>query len=304
MGKMTKLHINKCHSCQLSKQIRHTKERQTITDTPTTTFETISIDTIGPLRYSDNFRYILLLQDELSKYIIVQPITTKDAKTIAKTIVEKVILKYGHFKTLKSDNGTEFKNEIIKNICDMLNISQRFTANYHHQSLGANERNHRVLNEFLLNLASENNWHYYIPFYEFSYNITPHVNSTYSPYEIIFGKLPYLPDDVINCKNPVYDLHNYASEVKARIKHAIERAKQLIELEKTNRDNLNLEPINSITLSVGDLVLIHSESRRKQERPYKGPFKITKIINNNVTLEINGKEKTYHKNSLKLYNSN
>lgn len=32
-------------------------------DTPATTFEKISIDTTGPFRYSDNFSYIMLLQD-------------------------------------------------------------------------------------------------------------------------------------------------------------------------------------------------------------------------------------------------
>lgn len=94
MDIMTTLYINKCHSCHLSKQIRHTEEQKIITYTPTTAFEIISIDTIGPLRYLDKFRYISLLKDELSK-LIVHPIATKSARTVPRTIVENFVLKYG-----------------------------------------------------------------------------------------------------------------------------------------------------------------------------------------------------------------
>lgn len=173
-----------------------------------------------------------MLQDELSKYIIVHPIATKDAKTIAQTIVEKFILKSGYFKTLRSNNGTEFKNELLKNICDILNISQKFSANYHHLSLGQ-----------------------------------------------------------------IYNIENYANEERTCMKHAIEKAKQIIKSEKINRFNKNSEQTISNTLSVGDRVLIRSESRCKQERPYKGPYKVSNVSDNNITVT-----KIYHKNSLKPYN--
>ena len=51
-----------------------------ITETPDNSFEIVSIDTVGPLRLSNNYRYIFTLQYELTKYVIAQPIETKQAK--------------------------------------------------------------------------------------------------------------------------------------------------------------------------------------------------------------------------------
>lgn len=120
------------------------------------------------------------MQCELTKYVIAHPIETKDARSIAKTLVEQFILKYGCFKILKSDRGTEFNNELLKEVCNLLNINQKFSAPYHHQSIGSIERNHRVLNEYLLKFVDDYEWDKWIPYYTFAYNTTPHVNSNYS----------------------------------------------------------------------------------------------------------------------------
>lgn len=118
---------------------------------------------------------------------------TKDAKSVAKTFVEQFILIYGHFEVLKSDKGT---NKLMSEVCQLLNIKQIFSAQYHHETLGSIERNHRVLNEFLLNYCKDDQWDVWIPYYTFAYNTTPHVDTVYTPYELIFAKLPYLPKDV------------------------------------------------------------------------------------------------------------
>ena len=120
----------------------------TITETHSNSFEIIQIDMIGSLRISNAYRYIILTkQCNLTKYIVAYPIETKDAKTIVKILVEQFILKYGCFKTLKSDRGTEFQNEILEEVCNLLKFNEKFSAPYHHQTIGSLERNQRVLNE-------------------------------------------------------------------------------------------------------------------------------------------------------------
>lgn len=51
----------------------------------------ISIDTVGPLREQNNYRYILTMQCELTKFTVAHSIPRKDALTIAKTLVEQLI---------------------------------------------------------------------------------------------------------------------------------------------------------------------------------------------------------------------
>ena len=151
------------------------------TDTPSTSFEVISINTVGSMR--------------VDKFVFAYPMQSKGYVTIATTLVNQFIMKFGIFKVLRSDRGTEFLNALMNEICEQLNVEQVFSTPYHHETIGAFERNHRVLNEDMLSFTEENEWHKWVPFYVFVYNVTP--LTEYSPYELIFGKLAYLPTDTI-----------------------------------------------------------------------------------------------------------
>lgn len=109
---------------------------------------------------------------------------TKEAKSIVKPITEHLILKYGIFR------NPIFTNELMKEIRDLLRIEHKFSTPAHHETLGAVERNNRVLNEYFLISVSDDNWTEWIPYYSFAYNIIPHVDTNYSPFELISGKLP------------------------------------------------------------------------------------------------------------------
>lgn len=284
MYKTVKEYVRKCDLCQRNKQVRHTKEPLCVTDTPTQSCSTIVIDTVGPLRPSGNYRYILTMQCELTKYVIACPMYTKEAKSIAKALVENAILKYGLFKILKSDRGTEFTNELMKEICEMLKIEQKFSTPYHHETLGTIERNHRVLNEYFLSFVTDDNWEQWIPYYTFAYNITPHVDTNYSPFELIFGKIPSLPGDDVANHPQIYNLENYANEIKTRLRYSIQNARNIIEKVKQNRQLDSNKKTNSIEIEIGDLVLVKVENRRKNESPYIGPYEVIDIDNPNVTI--------------------
>lgn len=242
------------------------------------------------------------MQCELTKYVIACPMETKEAKSIAKALAENVILKYGLFKRLKSDRGTEFTNQLMKEICEMLKIEQRFSTPYHHETLGTVERNHRVLNEYFLSFVEDNNWHQWIPYYAFAYNITPHVDTNYSPFELVYGRLTRLPgDNIVDNNEPIYDLDNYARELKARLRYSLGNARKMIENIKLKRSVNSDRNKNSIDIRIGDLVLLKIENRKKNEPPYKGPYEVVDIDNVNVTIRIKTDDKVVHKNLLKKY---
>lgn len=302
MHKMVKKFIQACDICQKSKQIRHTKEPFKITDTPGQSFNTVAIDTVGPLRPSQNYRYILTMQCELTKYVIACPIETKEAKSIAKALVENVILKYGIFNTLKSDRGTEFVNELMKEICQMLKIEQKLSTPYHHETMGAIERNHRQLNSYLLSFVEKDDWSSWIPYYTFAYNVTPHIDTNYTPFELVFGRLATLPgEEVMSNQKKVYDFENYANELRKRLQYSLENAKKIIEKVKQKRQLESLKSMNSIDINIGDLVLLKSCNRKKKDPPYLGPYKVININDLNVDIQIENKIKTFHKNLLKKY---
>lgn len=84
-------------------------------------------------------QYAITIIDELSKWLVIIPIENKSAKETAKAIFEKFILIYGPMKEFKTDMGTEFRNQLVTELCHFLKINQLISPAYHHETVGAIE---------------------------------------------------------------------------------------------------------------------------------------------------------------------
>lgn len=301
-------YAKKCHKCQLNKVKCKNIEPMVITTTPQRAFDRLIIDTIGPLTKSINDNsYALTVICDLSKYLIMIPLQNKSAKAIATALFNQVILTFGPIKEILSDRGTEFVNETIKELCEMLKIHQITSTAYHHQTLGSIERTHRVFNEYLrAYLDSQTDWEQNMKYFTFCYNITPHstFNNQYSPFELTFGKTPEI-FELINTQNidPIYNIDNYAKEIKFKLQTAHRQAVQLIEKSKLKNKAIYDQKSKPIDLKVNDKIILVNENRNKHESLYKGPFIITKIIESNIEiLDINSKKtQIVHKNNVRKY---
>lgn len=186
----------------------------------------------------------------------------------------------------------------MKEVCNVLKIKQNFSTPYHHETLGSIERNHRVLNEFFLNFCKEDEWENWIPYFCFAYNTTPHIDTNYTPYELVFGRLSNLPNDEILEYKPVYNTDNYAKELKARLQFSYRKTKELLEIVKNKRidQHMNINPLN---LKTGDMVLVRNFNRRKNQPQYHGPYKIVEVKGVNSIVDLGHKLKEFHNNNLK-----
>ena len=156
MKKTITEYVNKCKQCNMNKHGIKTREIFEHTTTPTKPFDCISIDTIGPFMKSNlGNRYAITIQCDLSKYVILKPIPDKQAATLAKALVENLILVYGIPLLIKTDQGTEYKNETFTKISNLLQIKHNFSTAYHPQTIGSLERNHRCLNEYVRQFVNQ-----------------------------------------------------------------------------------------------------------------------------------------------------
>ena len=105
---------------------------------------------------------------------------------------------------------------MIREIYVLLKIKQSFTTPHHHETLGTVGRNYLVLNEYFLNFVGDNNWHEWIPYFVFAFNTTPNVYTTYKLFELVYGKLPRLPDDDLKNLEKIYNWDNYLTKLKIR----------------------------------------------------------------------------------------
>lgn len=254
--------VRNCEICQKSKVLSKTKQPMVLTTTPQKAFDLVLIDTIGKLPKTINGNeYAVTIICELTKYLIIIPTKTKTAKDIAKAIFEKFILTFGPMKELRTDMGTEYNNELIEEICNLLKIDHKISTAYHHESLGTIERSHRTLNQFIRSYIDKNieNWDTYSKYFEYCYNTTKHEsnNNKFSPFELVFGKQSILAYDTLNGQ-----IDNYAKEIKYRLQTARKMTKEIIEENKIKSKKYYDSKLNPIEVEIGESVYINTE-------PYK-----------------------------------
>lgn len=305
-------YIQKCEKCQKNKMTQcHTRLPLTITDTPSIVFEKCTIDLVGPLNISmTGNRYILTVQDDLSKFVIAVPLTEQTAEEVAKAFVDDVILIYGIPQTILSDCGSQFLSETFKAVCKLLGIKKTQTTSFRPQSNGSNERSHKGLIEYIRNYVSadQSNWDHWVKFATFVHNTTPHRATGYMPFQLLFGRLPNLPG--VLQKEPMseyYAYDSYVKELEARLRSSYAMARRNLETakldNKRNYDKRTFVP----KFEVGSKVLVQDESVRrgrskKLEAAYVGPYEIIRIEEPNLVLRTRkNKEMKIHANRAKLF---
>ena len=306
MTKTISKYVKSCEHCKKAKITKHVIPTAIITPTPATAFERVVVDTIGPLPKSENGNeYAVTLICDLTKYLITAPIPNKQAKTVAKAIVDSFILIYGPMKTFISDLGTEYKNQILNEICAILKIEKLTSTAYHHETLGTIERNHRTLNAYLRSYISidKSDWDEWLAYFTYCYNTTPSAVHNYCPYELVFGKTtPSLTDS--ETVHPLYNVDNYAKEVQFRLQIAHKRAQQIIDEKKQISKLYADKKLADVDISIGDKVLVKDEAGHKLDNKYSGPFLIIDKDNtNNFVLTDNSKTFKVHKSRLKIFDT-
>ena len=123
------------------------------------TFELIHTDLAGPIELADinGHRYTLTFTDDFSGAVFVYFLKTKK-DTVSAT--EKFIADtapHGRIKSLRSDNGSEFKlNDFQRLLCDDI-IQHETSAPYSPHQNGTAERNWQILFEMARCMVIENN---------------------------------------------------------------------------------------------------------------------------------------------------
>lgn len=304
MAKEIRKYVKNCQQCRVNKPKVTNKELLTLTETPDRPFESISIDTIGPFQTTTNqAKYAVTIICEFSKYLIIVPIPNKEAKTIANCLMNHCILIFGQIKQIRSDLGTEYVNQLITELLTLLNIRHDRSTAYHHESLGTIERSHKTLNEYLRTYMSNNkDWPKLIKSFEYCYNTTPNTSiNLYSPFELVFGKLPpKLINNDDKSKNHV-SINDYVNNMKYNLELAYEKTKAFITKNKIRNKIYYDKSAKPIEISVGDNVLLINEIRNKFDPLYKDNFVVKEILDNNVKIEnkVNLKTSLVHKNRLR-----
>ncbi len=86
-------------------------------------FEMIGIDFIGPLPWTKKGnKYIIVVIDYLTKWSETKAVRRVTANIAANFIYNEIICRYECPRKILSDNGTYFKNKLIKNLLERFQV--------------------------------------------------------------------------------------------------------------------------------------------------------------------------------------
>src|SRR5688572_32150540 len=159
------------------------------------------------------------MMDNFSKYVEAVPMANQEAVSVAKALVENVIVRYGASLQILTDQGTNFEGHLFQELCRLLGIDKVRTSSNHPSGNGLIERFHRTLNAMLGKIISshQRDWDEVLPHVLAAYRASLHEATGFTPNYLMFGRETRAPIDVVYGRPPDDDRRadNYSSYVQA-----------------------------------------------------------------------------------------
>jgi hypothetical protein len=120
------------------------------------------------------------------------------AKTVATHLVNNVFTVFASPTQFLTDQGTQFKSDLLRTICELFGIQQINTTAFHAQTDGLTERFNRTMADMLTSYVAENQgmWDVYLKYITLAYNVGRHTSTKYAPFTLFYGREASLPTDV------------------------------------------------------------------------------------------------------------
>ena len=199
-----KKYVQSCPICQLQKTTRIKNQAKSILpDIPLAPNEKLALDISGPLpEIQKGNRYILSMQDRLTKYTVLVPLQNKSTNSIIEALIDQYIYTFEAPKTILSDQGSNFLSELMTQFENALNIRHINTTAFHPQ-YGNIERMHSALVNLIKTSITKNNeqWDLNLKYINFLINTTTNQTTGHSPDELSFGRTFNVPSTVNTSPN-------------------------------------------------------------------------------------------------------
>ena len=143
-------------------------------------------------------RYVLVMVDCFSGWTEACSLPDKTAVSVAEAFFSNIVCQFGMPSVIHWDQGREFENKVMHELCLLGGSHKRKTTPYHPESDGLVERFNRTLLMMLAMFAGENkdDWNDLLPAVMMAYRSSVHESTGFSPYRLMFGEECTLPMDI------------------------------------------------------------------------------------------------------------
>ena len=188
-------YVRKCRACQQFKVSRQSPPGVMGTkDVVTAPFEVVSTDLIGPLPKSSNQNvYLSVTTDFFTKYVTLKALRVANAPQVTKHIKEDVILTHGAPRLLIADNGSQYRSNEFKEMCNKFNTEILYNIPYTPRH-NPTERTNQTIEIMICSYLRENQkkWDALLPELQYALRAGVSAATGYSPHRLLFGKELFL----------------------------------------------------------------------------------------------------------------
>ena len=240
------------------------------------------MDLVGPIHppSSRGNKYVLMVIDMLTGFTIAVPIKNKNAETICDAYRDNIYCVFGGSSRMLTDNGSEFKNKEMQEVCDTLGLKHIFSPVYTPQSNGCLEGWHRFFKACIAKHihGSGVEWDELVPLAVSAYNFFPCQSSKESPFILMFRRDPIMPIAKLLEPKP-----RYYGERGATLKMDTLRRLYTIVVQNIRkaREKLPKKEEKPHQFKVNDMVLVKDPDAAVFEPRYQPNFRVTAIFGNN-----------------------
>ena len=224
----------------------------------------------------------------LTGFTIAVPIKNKNAETICNAYRDNIYCVFGRSSRMLTDNGSEFKNKEMQEVCDTLGLKHIFSPVYTPQSNRCLEGWHRFFKACIAKHIRGGGveWDELVQLAVSAYSFFPCQTSKESPFVLMFGRDPITP--VTKLLEPKL---RYYGERGATLKMDTLRSLYTIVVQNIRkaREKLPKKEEEPHKFKVNDMVLVKDPDAAVFEPRYQPNFRVTAIFGNN-RIEVKDKQ--------------
>ena len=268
--------ISTCRSCQKNK-ISREKIFEDVGELPKTSlpFNRVHIDIVGPVKVSTaGNKYILVMVDAATKYILAEAISNIDEDTTCKVVDERLFCVKGHPFIIYCDRGSNFVSKKFHDMCESMGVDIKHTVSHNPRADGQVERANATIIDLLKNYVDSEgtNWDTILSKVVMAYNSSPNATTGVTPYELVYGRPATTILDVTLGKEKLVILKEW---LEKRMKDYLE----LVEKEKVQKKPIQVKT----TFKVGEKVarknfyMVQADKSTKFEPRWLGPLEVVDV---------------------------